>query len=148
MSAAIDEPPLRSALWESSSLRHSFGELKLISSKFSYTQHSANKFASVFVCTNFPVVAKLVPMSVTQVYLQVTKRVQPSFAKAVHCYGIAMPSPLFMKRALVNTKARFFIAVVANRCVRPELFETLVLGQTHRRIFLLAIVLFLNYIIC
>ena len=69
---------------------HSFGELKLISSKFSYTQHSANKFASVFVCTNFPVVAKLVPMSVTQVYLQVTKRVQSSFANAVHCYGFAM----------------------------------------------------------
>ena len=73
---------------------HSFGELKLISSKFSYTQHSANKFASVFVCTNFPVVAKLVPMSVTQIYLQVTKRVQPSFANAVHCYGFALPPPL------------------------------------------------------
>ena len=81
--------PLRRSLW---ALRHSFGELKLISSKFSYTQHSANKFASVFVCTNFPVIAKLVPMSVTQVYLQVTKRVQPSFANAVHCYGIAMPT--------------------------------------------------------
>ena len=69
----------------------------MIVSKFGYTQHSANIFASAFVCTNFPVVAKLVPMSVTQVYLQVTKRVQPSFAKAVHCYGIAMPSPLFSR---------------------------------------------------
>ena len=38
-------------------LRDSFGELKLILSKFGCTQHSANKFASAFVCTNFPVVA-------------------------------------------------------------------------------------------
>ncbi len=37
--------------------QHSFGELKLILSKFGCTQHSANKFASAFVCTNFPVVA-------------------------------------------------------------------------------------------
>ena len=45
------------ALWESSALKDSFGELKLIVSKFGYTQHSANIFASAFVCTNFPVVA-------------------------------------------------------------------------------------------
>ena len=38
---------------------HSFGELKLILSKFGCTQHSANKFASAFVCTNFPVVANI-----------------------------------------------------------------------------------------
>ena len=38
-------------------IRDSFGELKLILSKFGCTQHSANKFASAFVCTNFPVVA-------------------------------------------------------------------------------------------
>ena len=44
-------------------LRHSFGELKLISSKFSYTQHSANKFASVFVCTNFSVLASIATVS-------------------------------------------------------------------------------------
>ena len=41
--------------------RHSFGELKLILSKFGCTQHSANKFASAFVCTNFPVVASNAP---------------------------------------------------------------------------------------
>ena len=90
-------------------LRHSFGELKLISSKFNCTQHSANKFASVFVCTNFLVVAKLVPMSVMQVYLQVTKRVQPSYAKAVHCYGIAMPSPLLLGSSERKFGASFFV---------------------------------------
>ena len=42
-------------------LSHSFGELKLILSKFGCTQHSANKFASAFVCTNFPVVASNAP---------------------------------------------------------------------------------------
>ena len=40
---------------------HSFGELKLILSKFGGAQQSANKFAFAFICTNFPVVATNAP---------------------------------------------------------------------------------------
>ena len=42
-------------------LRDSFGELKLILSKFGGTQQSTNKFAFAFFCTNFPVVASNAP---------------------------------------------------------------------------------------